>query len=107
MSVMSRAESGLEGDAVGKYASLFYADNSAVGSRDLDWLQNANQHLYNLFCSCIGLKPNTKKKTEVMICHPGVIQGCLSNAGYTHCHEGNGESYNKRRCTQVQCSVSL
>ena len=46
MPVMSWAKSGLEGGAVGEYAFLSYADDSAVGSRDLDWLQAANQHLY-------------------------------------------------------------
>ena len=65
---------GLEGDDVGKYASLFYTDDSTVGSQDPEWLQNVNQYLCNLFCNFIGLKPNTKK-TEVMICHPGAIWG--------------------------------
>ena len=53
--VMSWAESGLKGDAVGKYTSLFYANNDTVGSQDLDWLQSVNQHLCNLFHNCIGL----------------------------------------------------
>ena len=39
MPVMSWAQSGLEGDAVGKYTSLFSADDGAVGSQDLDWFR--------------------------------------------------------------------
>ena len=46
MPVMSWAKSGLEGGAVGEYTFLSYADNSAVRSRNLDWLQAANQYLY-------------------------------------------------------------
>ena len=106
MPVMSWAQSGLEGDTVGKYTSLFYADDGAVGSQDLDWLQDVNQHLYYLSHSCIvDFKPN-KKKTEVMICRPGAIRGHLSNAGYKCCHdEVTSDSHNKRRCTLVQCTV--
>ena len=62
MPVMSWAEWGLEGDAIGKYASLFYADNGTFRSRDPEWLQDTNQHLCNLFRNCIGLKPNNKKE---------------------------------------------
>ena len=104
MSDMTWAESGLKGDAVCWFASLFYANDDAVGSQDPQWLQDANQHLCDLFRNCIGLKPNTEK-TEVMICHPGAIRGRLSNDGYKRRHEGIGDSYNKRRCTEVQCPI--
>ena len=40
-----------------------------------------------------------------MICHPDAIRGRLSNAGYKCCHEGTSDSYNKQRCTLVQCTV--
>ena len=62
----------------------------------------ANQHLFDLFCNSVGLKPQTKKP-EVMICHPGSIQGRLSDAGYKRRHEGSGESYLKRRYLIVKC----
>ena len=98
------AESGLKGDTVGRFASLFYANKGTVGSQDPEWLQDANQHLCDLFRNCISLKPNTEK-TEVMICHQGAIRGRLSNDDYKRQHEGTGDSYNKQRCTGVQCPV--
>jgi hypothetical protein len=68
MDDMTAASSGLEGDAIRDRTSLFYADDGAIGSRDPEWLQNATQHLCDLFRNCTGLKPNTNK-TKVMICH--------------------------------------
>ena len=81
MNDMIITNTGLQGDEVGRLASLFYADDGAIGSRDHEWLQGAIQHLGNLFRDCTGLKPNTEK-TETMNCHPGAIPGQCSNAGY-------------------------
>ena len=66
---MTTASAGLQGDNVGRMSSLFYADDGAIRSLDDEWLQNANQHLCNLFRDYTGLKPNTEK-TETMSCHP-------------------------------------
>ena len=81
MDDMTIANTGLQGDNAGRLASLFYADDGAIGSKDHDWLQNAIQHLCNLFRDCTGLKPNTEK-TETMSCHPGVIRGRCLIKGY-------------------------
>jgi hypothetical protein len=81
MEDMMAANSGLEGDAIWDRTSLFYADNGAIGSQDPEWLQNATQHLYDLFRICTGLKPNSNK-TKVMICHPGEIRDRCSMEGY-------------------------
>ena len=104
MEDMTSANSGLEGDAISDRTSLFYADDGALGSRDPEWLQNATQHLCDIFRNCTGLKPNTTK-TEVMICHPGEIRDRCSIEGYKRRHEGIGETYNKRRCIRVVCPV--
>ena len=80
MEDMTSAVSGLEGDAIRDRASLFYADDGAIGSRDPEWLQNATQHLCDLFRNCTCLKPNTNK-TEVIICHPGEIRDECSMVG--------------------------
>ena len=53
---------------------MWYADDGIVGSQGPKQLQDANQNLCDLFCNCISLKPTTKKKTEVMECHPSAIQ---------------------------------
>jgi len=104
MEDMTSAVSGLEGDAIRDRASLFYADDGAIGSRDPEWLQNATQHLCDLFRNCTGLKPNTNK-TEVMICHPGEIRDGCSMEGYKRRHEGTGDNYRKRRRTRVECHI--
>ena len=104
MADITSANTGLEGEAVGRISTLFYFVDGAVGSLDPNWLQDANQHLCNLFRNCVGLKPNTKK-TEVMICHPGSIRGQLSSAGYKRRHKDTGETYSKRRCIEVQCHL--
>ena len=70
MENITTANTRLRGNNVGCLASLFYADDSAIGSLDHKWLQNANQHLCNLFRDYVGLKPNTKK-TETISRHPG------------------------------------
>ena len=72
MNDMITASSGIQGDNVVCMSSLLYADNSAIGSLDHEWLQNMNQHLCNLFKDFTGLKPNTEK-TKTMSCHPGAI----------------------------------
>ena len=72
---------GLQSDDIGCMSSLFYADDGAIGSKDHEWLQNATQHLCNLFRDCTGLKPNTEK-TETMSCHPRAIRGRCSMEGY-------------------------
>ena len=46
-------------------ASLFYADDGAVGSLDPVCIQNENQHLCNLFQDCVSLKPNTDEKETI------------------------------------------
>ena len=69
---MTAANAGFQGDDVGCLSSLFYANDSAIGSLDPDWLQRANQHLCNLFRDCTGLMPNTEK-TESMSYHPEAI----------------------------------
>ena len=81
MEDMTIASTGLQGDDAGRMASLLYADNGTIGSLDDEWLQNANQHLCNLFRDCVGLKPNTEK-IETMSCHPGAIRGRCSMEGY-------------------------
>ena len=48
MDDMTTANTGLQGDNVGRMTSLFYADDGAIESKDHKWLQNAAQHLYNL-----------------------------------------------------------
>ena len=72
MDNMTAANSGLQGEDVGRLSSLFYADDGAIGSLDHEWLQRANQHLCNLYRDCTGLKPNTEK-TESKSCYPGAI----------------------------------
>ena len=104
MEDMTAANSGLEGDVIRDRTSLFYADDGAIGSLDPEWLQNATQHLCDLFRNCTGLKPNTTK-TEVMICHPGEIRDRCSMEGYKRRHEGIGDTYKKRRCIRVTCQV--
>ena len=69
MDDMTTANAGLQGDDVGCMSSLSYANDGAIGSKDHEWLQNATQHLCNLYRNCTGLKPNTEK-TETMSCHP-------------------------------------
>ena len=41
MDNMTIANTGLQGDNVGRLSSLFYANNGAIGSKDHEWLQNA------------------------------------------------------------------
>ena len=89
---MTIANTKLQGDNVGRLASLFYAGDGAIGSKDHEWLQNAIQHLYNLFRDCTNLKPNTEK-TETVNCHPGAFRGQCSIEGYKRCHEGTAETY--------------
>ena len=96
MDDMTIANSGLQGDDAGRLASLFYANDGAIRSKDYEWLQNAIQHLCNLFRDCTGLKPNTEK-TETMSCHPGAIRGRCSTEGYKRRREGTGETYSKRK----------
>ena len=38
MDVMTTANTGLQGDNVGRMSSLFYANNCAIGSLDHEWL---------------------------------------------------------------------
>ena len=73
MEDITAANIDLSGDNLGCLASLFYADDNMVGSRDTEWLQNANQYLYNLFRDCVGLKPNTDK-IDTMSYHPRVLR---------------------------------
>ena len=73
-----------------------------IGSKDHEWLQNATQHLCNLFRDCIGLKPNTEK-TETMSCHPGAICGRCSTEDYKPRHEGTRDSYSKREGEKTVC----
>ena len=102
MDDMTAANSGLQGDDVGRLSSLFYANDGAIGSLDHEWLQRANQHLCNLFRDCTGLKPNTEK-TESMSCHPGAIRDRCSVEGYKRRHKGTGETYSKRKEKQTVC----
>ena len=101
MEDVTSAVAGLEGDAIRERASLFFADDAAIGSRDPEWLQNATQHLCDLFYNCTGLKPNINK-TEVMICHPGEIWDGCSMEGYKRRHEGT----NRRYLSQTQVTPS-
>ena len=105
MNDMTIASTGLQGDDAGRLASLFYADDNAIGSKDHEWLQNAIQYLCNLFRDCTGLKPNTEK-TETMSCHPGAIQGRCPIEGYKRCHKGTGETYTKRKGKRTVCLFS-
>ena len=68
---------GLQGDDVGRVSSLFYANDGAIGSKDHEWLQNATQHLCNLFRDCTGLKPNTEK-TKTMSISTSTVLGISS-----------------------------
>ena len=45
MNDVSATNTGLSGDNIGRLASLFYADDDAIGCLDHEWLQNANQNL--------------------------------------------------------------
>ena len=76
--------------------SLSYSNDGVIGSKNYEWLQNATQHLCNLFRDCTGLKTNTEK-TETMSCHPGEIRGRCSMEGYKRRHEGTGETYSKKK----------
>ena len=89
MDDMTAANSGLQGDDIGRLSSLFYADNGAMGLLDHKWLQRANQHLCNLFRDCTSLKSNTEK-TESMSCYPGEIRDKCTMAGYKRRHKGTG-----------------
>ena len=80
----------------------FYADNGAIGSKDQEWLQNAIQHICNLFRECTGLKPNTEK-IETMSCQPGAIREPCSIEGYKRRHEGTRETYSKRKRKRTVC----
>ena len=104
MDDIESAIEGLQGDDASRMASLFYADDGAIGSLDHEWLQHANQHLCNLFRDCTGLVPNTEK-TETMSCHPGTIRGRCSNEGYKRRHEGTGDTYVKRKGKRTVCPV--
>ena len=105
MDGMTTTNTGLQGDNVGCMSSLFYTNDGAIGSKDHEWLQNATQHLCNLFRDCTGLKPNTEK-TETMSCHPGAIRGRCSMEGYKRRHEGTGETYSKRKGKRTVCPVT-
>lgn len=82
---MMFTNTGLNGTVVGTTSSLFYVDNGAVGSLDQNWLLAANQHLCDLFCKCVGLKPNTKKlklQSVIILVQSGAIYWMLAiNAG--------------------------
>ena len=91
MDNMTTVNAGLQGDDVGCISSLFYANNGVIGSKDHEWLQNATQHLCNLFRDYNGLKPNTEK-TETISCHPGAIRERYLMEGYKYRHEGTGET---------------
>ena len=104
MDDMITESAGLQGDDMGCMSSLFYAAEGAIRSLDHVWLQNANQHLCNLFRDCTGLKPNNEK-TETMSCHPGAIWGWCSEEGYKRRHKGTGESYSKRKGKRTVCPV--
>ena len=106
MDDMTIANTGLQGDNVGRLASLFYANDGAIGSKDHKWLQNAIQYLCNLFRDYTSLKPNTEK-TETMSCHPGSIRGRCSIEGYKRRHEGTGETYSKRKGKRTVCPSPL
>ena len=82
----------------------FYADDGPIESKYHEWLQNATQHLCNLFRDCTGLKPNTEK-TETMRCYPGAIRGRCSMEGYKLQHEGTRETYSKRKGKRTVCPV--
>ena len=96
MDNITAAFSGLQCADIGRMSSLFYADDGAIGSKNHEWLQNATQHLCNLFRDCTSLMPNTEQ-TETMSCHPGAIRGWCSMQGYKRRLEGTGETYSKRK----------
>ena len=100
------ANTGLEGEIIRERVTLLYAHDGALGAWDPNWVQNATQHLCDLFLdySSTGLKQNTRK-TEVVICHPGEIQDRCSTEGYTRRREGSGDTYRKHMCRQVQCHL--
>ena len=100
------SNTGLRGDDVDRLASLFYADDSAVGSLDLEWLQNANQHLCNLFRDYIGLKPNNDK-IETMSCHPGAIRDQCTMDVYKRRHKGTGTFYREREGKRTVCTQQV
>ena len=104
MNHMTTASAGVQGDDVGCMSILFYADDGAIGCLNHVWLQNANQHLYNMFRYCTGLKPNTEK-TETMSCHPGAIRERCLMEGYKRRHKGTRETYNKRKGKRTVCPV--
>ena len=106
MDDMTAANTGVQGDNVGRMSSLFYANDGAIGSKENEWrLQNATQHLCNLFRDCTSLKPNTEK-TETMSCQPSVIRGPCLMKGYKRCHEGTRENYSKRKGKRTVCPVT-
>ena len=102
MDEMATVNSGLQGDDVGCMSSLFNANDGAIGSKDHEWLQNATQHLCNLFRDCTGLKPNIEK-TETTSCHPREIRGRCLMKGYKRRHEGTGETHSKRKGKRTVC----
>ena len=94
---MTLANTGLEDEIIRERATLLYADDIALEVWNTNRLLDATQHLCNLFCDYIGLKPNTRK-TEVMIFHPGEIWDWCSMEGYKSHHEGSGDTYHKCMC---------
>jgi hypothetical protein len=90
---------------VGGRSALFYADDSEVSSRNPDWLQGAIDALVADLFGRVGLKTNTKNKTEVMICHPGHISHHVTDAAYGRRLGHGGLSFCERNRQRVECPI--
>ena len=72
------------GDTVGRCLGVFYADNSMVGTRDLEWLKYAMNFLVGLFIR-YGLSTNVSK-SHTMTCQPSALWvGMLEEAMVLKC----------------------
>jgi len=61
-------------------------DDGYIASRDAEFLQEALDVLVETF-KCVGLATNTKK-TQAMVCTPGMIRVQLPTDSYKHLREG-------------------
>ena len=69
------------GEEIRQFLAAFYADDRLVQSRDPARLQALLDTLVSLF-ECVGLLTNVSK-TKTIVCIPGRIRTCQSQATYT------------------------
>lgn len=85
-------------------AAIFYADDGNLYSLCAATLQQATDHIVELF-SRIGLQTNPDK-TKVMVCVPGQLVTRICSPAYKRMRGDEvGESYNDRKRRRVQCDI--